>query len=86
MVIGKTGQSYLRGRAQQNNFEDLNWLGDSLDPDITLIFQGRADLIENLIPHISREADAAWIGQGLNPGRNFDVIAVDIITVRQHIA
>jgi hypothetical protein len=61
-------------------------LRDILDLLIAQIVEGQRQLVANLIPNNSREADRTGIGQGFQPRRDVDAVAEQIVAVDHDIA
>jgi hypothetical protein len=60
--------------------------GDVLHPLIAHVLEREAQLVLDVVAHGARNADAAGFGQRLEPRRDVDAIAVDIVAVDDDVA
>jgi hypothetical protein len=64
----------------------MNRSNDILDLAFAYIFKCDVDPVANLIVSARTEAEAACLGQGLQPGRDVDAIAEDIVALDNDVA
>ena len=60
--------------------------GDVLERFLADVAQGQAKLTEDRVAHVGRDADAAWLGQRLEPRRDIDPVAVSASSVVDDVA
>lgn len=76
----------LRGNRAQRHLPDLHRLGDVLQVLQSKIVVGHIDLAANLPVGVIRDANAAGIGNALQPRRDIDAVAEDIAVIDDDVA
>ena len=60
--------------------------GNVLEQLLTALFEDRVDLAAHLVMHLAGNAEAARLGQGLEPRRDVDAIAIDVRAFADDVA
>src|SRR5713101_4686168 len=63
-----------------------HWPSDVLDQLVAHILETVRELVADLVAHDPRDADPARLGQRLQPRRNVDAIAVDVVILADDVA
>ena len=61
-------------------------MGDVLDLTLAEVLIREVDLVADLVVNATRDADAAGLRDGLQPGRDIHSVAEDIVVLDHHIA
>ena len=76
----------LQRTISQIHPEYIDRPGDVLDLLRAEVLEGEAQLVEDLVAHDAADADAAGFGQRLQPRRDVDAIAEDVVAVDDDVA
>src|SRR5207245_5866759 len=74
------------GGLGQGDAVDAHWPGDVLDLLLAQILKAEIELVAHLVAHDAADADAARLGQGFEPCRDIDAVAVDVALVDDDVA
>ena len=66
--------------------EDPDRPGDVLDVLLAQILEGDVEPVADLVAHRRRDADAARLGQRLEPRGDIDAVAEDVAVLDDHVA
>ena len=80
------GRRRSRRRAVELDAEDGDRLGDVLDLLLAHRLEAEGELLLDLLRHLARHADAAGLGQLLEPGGDVDALAVAVLALDDHLA
>ena len=76
----------LGRRAGEREIVDVHRLGDVLERDAAAIGEQRVDVLVDRRVHRLRQADAAGVGDLLQPGGDVDAVAEDVVALDDYIA
>ncbi len=80
------GASGIGGPALQHHPEHPHRLSDVFDLLRAEVLVAECQLAPNFIVHLSGDADAARLGETLQPCRDVDPVAVDLLAIHHHVA
>jgi hypothetical protein len=63
-----------------------HWPRNVLDCPLAEIVEAEPELVEHLVAHIGRDADAARVGDAFEPRRDVDAVAVDVVAIDDDVA
>jgi hypothetical protein len=76
----------MRARGPRSHPVDPYRVRDILDLLFAQIVEGQRQLVADVVPRSSRDADRARLGEGFQPGRDIDPIAEQVLAVDHDIA
>ena len=85
-IIGRPQRGFRRRIFSDRNAVDPHWASDVLDLLLAQILEDKGQSVAHVIINRIRDEYPAGIGQGFDPRRDIDVVAINVVALDDDIA